>query len=254
MKTEPAPGAREPARRTALAHGVRIEASPVGPVVHPPGPAGTVVLYLPGDSGGPGAPEPAPGLARQLARRTGATVVCSRYRAVFPAALEDVVAAYRYSRAAGPVVVAGERTGAGLAVALLVRLRDAGDALPRAAVLISGLLDAAMQAPSLLYNAAADRMLDAASLRRTIERYAAGTDLTDPLLSPLRANLHGLPPVQLLAAGTDLMLDDSLAFAVRAARSGVPVDLHVRPDAASLDAHRLPAMAGFIRTWARAAR
>jgi monoterpene epsilon-lactone hydrolase len=252
MRTEPVAGTQRPAGRSAPASAARTEASPVGPVLHSPGPAGTVILYLPGGPDVPGAP--APGLARHLARRTGATVVCSRYRPAFPAALEDVQAAYRYSRAAGPVVVAGERTGAGLAAALLVRLRDAGDELPLAAVLISGLLDAAMQAPSLLYNAAADRVLDAAGLRRTVARYAAGTDLTDPLLSPLRANLHGLPPVQLLAAGTDLLLDDSLAFAVRAARSGVTVDLRIRPDAASLAAHRLPAMAEFIGTWSREAR
>jgi monoterpene epsilon-lactone hydrolase len=243
----------EPTGRGALAGDVRTEASRVGPVLHPPRPAGTVVLYVHGDQDSPGTPQAVPGLAGHLARRTGATVVCCRYRPVFPAALEDVQAAYRYCRATGPVLVAGEHTGAGLAAALLVRLRDAGAELPQAAVLISGLLDAAMQAPSLLYNAAADRTLDAASLRRTIERYAAGTDLTDPLLSPLRANLHGLPPVQLLAAGTDLLLDDSLAFAVRAARSGVPVDLRIRPDAASLHAQRLPAMAEFIGTWCRVA-
>jgi acetyl esterase/lipase len=65
-------------------------------------------------------------------------------------ALEDVEAGFRYSQAAGPVVVAGERLGAGLAAALLVRLRDAGAARPRGAILVSGLLDLTMRAPSLL--------------------------------------------------------------------------------------------------------
>ena len=72
------------------------------------------------------------------------------------------------------------------------------------------------------------------------------TSATDPLLSPLHANLHGLPPVQLLAAGNDVLLDDSLAFAARAARSGVLVDLRVWPDATGLDAVAATAMAGFI--------
>jgi acetyl esterase/lipase len=221
----------------------------VGPVVRPPGPtppAGPVILYLHGDRYLAGAPESALGLAGRLALRTGGAVVCARYRSAFPAALEDVEAGYRYSQAAGPVVVAGERLGAGLAAALLVRLRDAGAALPRGAILISGLLDLTMRAPSLLLNGAADATFRVGELRRQVARYAAGTPATDPLLSPLHANLHGLPPVQLLAAGNDVLLDDSLAFAARAARSGVPVDLRVCTDAASLAAETLAAMAAFI--------
>jgi acetyl esterase/lipase len=228
---------------------VRVGASPVGPVVRPPGPAGMVILYLHGDRYLSGHPESALGQARCLALRTGATVVCSRYRGMFPAALEDVHAGYCYSRAMGPVAVVGERMGAGLAASLLIRLRNAGAPLPRCAVLVSALLDLALQAPSLLLNTAADPMLDAGELVRCAVRYAAGTAPTDPLLSPLRANLHGLPPVLLLAAGTDLLLDDSVAFAARAARSGVTVDLRVRPDAASLNAQALPAMAEFVETW-----
>jgi acetyl esterase/lipase len=73
-------------------------------------------------------------------------------------------------------------------------------------------------------------------------------------LSPLHANLHGLPPIQLLVAGTDPLLDDSLSFAARAAHSGVTVDLRVRPDAVSLHPESVTAMADFIQVWARAAR
>jgi acetyl esterase/lipase len=79
-----------------------------------------------------------------------------------------------------------------------------------------------------------------------VASYAAGTDRRDPLLSPLHANLHGLPPLQLLAAGNDLLVDDSLAFATRAARSGIAVDLRVWPDAGRLRRDTVPAMAGFI--------
>jgi acetyl esterase/lipase len=233
---------------------VQIEASPVGPVVRPPSPVGMVILYLHGDRYLSGAPESALGLAGHLALRTGATVVCSRYRGAFPAALEDVHSGYIYSQAAGPVVLAGERLGAGLAAALLVRLRDAGAALPRCAILVSALLDLTMRAPSLLLNGAADPTFRVSELRRRVARYAAGTASTDPLLSPLYANLHGLPPVQLLAAGNDVLLDDSLAFAARAARSGVTVDLRVRPDAASLHTEIATTMAEFIEEWTPAAR
>ncbi|HET9972491.1 MAG TPA: alpha/beta hydrolase fold domain-containing protein [Streptosporangiaceae bacterium] len=97
------------------------------------------------------------------------------------------------SLGSGPVVVAGERLGAGLAAALLIRLRDAGARLPHGAVLVSALLDLSLEAPSLLLNEAADPTFQLAELRRHAARYAAGTAPTDPLLSPLHANLHGLP-------------------------------------------------------------
>ena len=243
-------GAFGPPGQGTVAGVVRVGASPFGPVVHPPTASDIVILYLHGDRHLERGPQAALGLARCLALRTGATVVCSRYRQVFAAALADVHAGYRYSQGMGPVVLAGERIGAGLAASLLIRLRDAGAALPRCAVLVSAVLDLTLQAPSLLLNSAADPTLDIAELRWRARHYAVGTAPSDPLLSPLRANLHGLPPVQLLAAGTDLLLDDSVAFAARAARSGVTVDLRVRPDAASLAAQALPTMADFIQTWA----
>jgi epsilon-lactone hydrolase len=253
---------------TLTAGEVRVEASPVGPVAYPPGPFGPVILYLHGGRYLTGTPESALGVAGDLAVRTGAAVVCCRYRQAFPAALDDVHAGFRYGQALGPVMLAGERLGAGLAAALLVRLRDAGARLrdgggglrdggggmPGGAVLVSALLDLSLQAPSLLLNAAADAAFRAAELRRQVERYAAGTALTDPLLSPLHANLHGLPPVQLLAAGNDVLLDDSMAFATRAARSGVTVDLRVWPDATALRLGAIGAMAAFLTERTRTAQ
>jgi acetyl esterase/lipase len=227
---------------------VLVEEGPLGLIVSPRGgaPGGPVVLYVHGDRHLSGSVEAALDSAGRLAARTGDTVVCARYRAAFPAALDDVQAAYTGCGSTGPVAVAGEGIGAGLVAALLVRLRDSGAPMPRRAVLVSALLDLSLQAASLQLNAAADPGFDLAELRRRVAGYAGGTAPTDPLLSPLFANLHGLPPVQLLVAGTDPLLDDSLAFAARGARSGVTVDLRVKPDAASLAAAAVPTMAAFI--------
>jgi hypothetical protein len=82
-------------------------------------------------------------------------------------------------------------------------------------VLSSALFDLTLEAPSLSLNAAADPKFDLAGLARRVRRYAAGAAPTNPLLSPLYGNLHGLPPLQLLVAGNDPLLDDSLAFASR---------------------------------------
>lgn len=230
-----------------------VEAGPVGPIVRPPDPSETVILYLHGRQDSSADPRSAPDRARQLALRTGATVVCARFGSAFPAALDDVHAGYRYCQNAGPVVVAGERMGAGLTAALLVQLRDSGAALPRCAVLVSALLDLTMRAKSLL-NASVNPTFDVVGLRRRVADYAGGAVLTDARLSPLYANLHGLPPVQLLVAGTDPLLDDSLAFATRAAHDRVAVDLQVWPDASDFHGKTVTAMADFIRARNPAAR
>jgi monoterpene epsilon-lactone hydrolase len=227
--------------------GVRIDAGSAGLIVRPPDPVETVVLYGPGDRYASAGPESALDMAGQLALRTRATVLCARYRSEFPDSLEDIEAAYRYARRLGPVVVAGERLGAGLVTALMLRLRDRGAALPSCAMLVSGLLDLTLQAPSLLLNAAGDRQFDVNELRLRVAGYTgAGRAQDDPLLSPLFGNLHGLPPIQLLAAGTDPLLDDSLSFAARAARSGVTVDLRIHADADDLHGESVSAMAAFM--------
>lgn len=237
-----------------MAGDIRIETSPVGPVLRPPHTTEAVILYLRGDRHLSSRPLPAQLAAGRLALESGAVVVCCDYRPVFPAALDDVRAGYEYCQSLGPTAVVGERLGAGLAGALMLRLRDAGAEPPRCAVLISALLDLTLEAPSVFLNAAADPTFDIALLRRRAAGYAAGTTPTDPALSPLYGNLHGLPPVRLLASGNDPLLDDSLAFASRAARSGVTVDLRVLPDAAVLAAQTTAGAAGFIRAWTPAGR
>jgi acetyl esterase/lipase len=203
--------------------------SPVGPVVYPPRPTGAVVLYVHGEPGLSSAPPPGHPTAARLALDAGATVVCCGYRAWYPAAVDDVHAAYEYCRSLGRVALVGERLGGGLVAALLLRLRDLDAAQPECAVLVGALLDLTLEAPSVSLNAAAHPGFDAAEMRRRTARYSAGAALTDPLLSPVYGNLHGLPPIQLLAVGNDPLVDDSLAFAARAARSGVAVDLRVAP-------------------------
>ncbi|NKQ51540.1 alpha/beta hydrolase [Amycolatopsis sp. K13G38] len=226
-----------------MANDVTVEESTVGPVVHPRDESDLVVLYLHGDEHGPDA---VLGDGRQLALLTGAMIVCPRYRPRFPASIIDAHAAYRYCQAAGPVVVVGEGLGASLATAMLVQLRDSEATAPRCAVLQSALLDLTLETRSLAFNAAVNPGFDVAALRRRVSEYARGTALSDDRLSPLYANLHGLPPMRLLVAGTDPLLDDSLAFATRAARSRVRLDLRVWPDQAGFQAESILAMADFV--------
>ncbi|MDX3247564.1 alpha/beta hydrolase fold domain-containing protein [Streptomyces sp. ME18-1-4] len=229
---------------------VRVDEGPFGPEVRPEGGAvAQTVLYLHGDPRLAGTPQDALPTARELARLTGYAVVCARYRPRFPQALEDVWAAWEQCHAGGPAAVAGKRLGGALAAGLLLRLRDAGATLPTCAVLSSPVLDFTLDSPSLLLNAAADRTVDAKALPVRAVTYAGRTPRDHPLLSPLHGNLHGLPPLQLHAAGTEVLLDDTLSFATRAAHSGVAVDMRIHEDSAAQGLRQLEATAQFLRAW-----
>ncbi|MFF0224074.1 alpha/beta hydrolase fold domain-containing protein [Streptomyces sp. NPDC004629] len=237
-----------------MASEVRVEEGPFGPEVRPEGAAAEqTVLYVHGDPRLAGTPQDALPTARELARLTGRAVVCARYRPRFPQALEDVYAAWEHCHDRGPVAVAGKRLGGALAAGLLLRLRDAGAPLPTCAVLTSPVLDFTLDAPSLLLNAVADRAMDAGSLPGRAAAYAGTTPRDHPLLSPLHGNLHGLPPLQLHAAGTEVLLDDTLSFATRAAHSGVAVDLRVYEDLSAQGWKALGATVAFLTSWRRSA-
>jgi len=231
---------------------VEIESGQFGTVVRPHEANGMAVLQL---SARPDGAVSGVDTASRLAVRTGATVVCCPYRPTFPAALEDAQAAYHFAQTLGPVaMVGGEMMGAGLAASLLVHLRDTGGALPSSLVLRSALLDLTLDAKSLLFNAGTDPTFNLAEARRFASVYAAGLPRTDPLLSPLHANLDGLPPVQLLVASSECVLDDSLGFAARAAHHRIPVDLRVWRDATDLSTEATGATAEFLVAWGSATR
>ncbi|MGZ6135351.1 MAG: alpha/beta hydrolase fold domain-containing protein, partial [Myxococcaceae bacterium] len=127
------------------------------------------------------------------------------------------------------VVLAGDSAGGNLALALLCALRDAGEPLPAGSVLFSPWVDLRCRAASFTTNADAD-FLDVVASRRDATGYAGGRDLADPALSPLEANLAGLPPLYLQAGGAELLRDDVEALASRARAAGVHVALDVWDD------------------------
>ncbi len=166
------------------------------------------------------------GLAAHLAGACGATVHLLDYRMApedpFPAGLEDTVAAYReLSARSAAVAVAGDSAGGGLALATLTRLRDAGDALPVAAALVSPWVDLTLRN---VHDDPRDPMLRRAWLQSSADMYAAGADPASPELSPLFADLAGLPPMAVQGTGDEILVDDveRLVTALRAA--GVAVD------------------------------
>ncbi len=147
----------------------------------------------------------------------------------FPAALEDAVAAYRFLRAEGlapsRVAFAGDSAGANLILAALVVLRDAGEPLPAAAVCISPPTDFTGASVSLVSRAHLDPVVTLESVIPLCLAYAGGVPREDPRISPLFANLGGLPPLLIHVGSHEVLRDDAVRFARKAIEAGVDVRL-----------------------------
>jgi epsilon-lactone hydrolase len=137
--------------------------------------AGRVLLFLHGGGYELGSLRSDGELAARLGRASGMRVLFPEYRLApehpFPAAIDDALAAWRWLRAgqdlsAGSMVVAGDSAGGGLAIALLVATRDAGEALPAAAVLMSPTVDLTSSGASMTERADQDPISTPAMLRQ----------------------------------------------------------------------------------------
>lgn len=172
----------------------------------------------------------------ELARRTGCTVIGVDYGLApehpFPQGLNDCVWAWRWLRSRqvieGPWFIAGDSAGANLAMALMLDLRHLGEPLPEAALLFYGVFDASLELASHTELGSGAFGLSTAKMRWYLDQYLSGShrDPLNPRVSPLRANLAGLPPLFLNAAGLDPLRDDTLSLAGRLADAGTPYQLH----------------------------
>lgn len=147
----------------------------------------------------------------------------------FPAALEDVERAYLWLRERAPdpegIVIAGDSSGAGLLLSLLLTLKRDHLPPPAAAVIFCPWLDLALRTAS-----PSDAPLATdEDVRRCVQAYLAGHPADDPIVDPLRADLSGLPPMLIQAATGDARLADAKALAATAQDHGVDVRLELFP-------------------------
>lgn len=165
------------------------------------------------------------GWAAHLSAQAGCRVVLPEYRLApehpYPAGLQDaraVVAALE-----GPVVLSGDSAGGGLALALVLSMRDQGKALPAGCILLSPWLDLGR-----------DRRADPGLVRRDVlltpdwldacaHAYAAPEAWADPLVSPLLAAHSGLPPLLVQAGTSELLAPDAERLAASASAAGTDV-------------------------------
>jgi acetyl esterase/lipase len=211
----------------------------------PPSPAADrAILYLHGGGYVMGSVATHRSLIARLARATGIRCLALDYRLApehpFPAAIDDVRAAWRWLRGRGlapeQIAIAGDSAGGGLVLGSLVALRDAGEALPAAAVVLSPLADLELTGRSA-HSGIDDPMVSVDGTRVMVDAYLRGrggvgagaraADARDPRASPIHADYTGFPPMLIEVGTREILLDDALRVAERARKAGVEVEIEV---------------------------
>jgi epsilon-lactone hydrolase len=196
-----------------------------------------VVLYFHGGVYVLGDAFQAADLASQVGRRTRATVISVDYRLApehpYPAAVDDALAAYQAllegGTAPSDIAFAGESAGGGLAVATLVNARDHGLPLPAAAYLMSPYADLTLAGTTMTTKREVDVLMSRENLQSRVGDYTAGQDAALGLISPVFADLSGLPPLIIQAGTHEVLLDDAVRLARQAATADVQVTLDITP-------------------------
>ncbi|SNS55061.1 virginiamycin B lyase [Streptosporangium subroseum] len=173
-------------------------------------------------------------MAYRLSQATGRPVLAVDYRLApahpYPAALDDVVAAYRslldQDVPASRIILAGESAGGTLLLSALLVLKQAGDPLPAAALAISPQTDLTLSSPSIDANDGQD-FVNRAVLDHVRTQYLAGVRPDRAPQSPLHGELRGLPPILLAVGSKEVMLDDARRFAEAVSAAGGDVRLDI---------------------------
>ena len=178
------------------------------------------------------------GLAVAIGRAASSRVLSLDYRRApehrFPAAVEDVVAAYRFlldqGLAPSRVAIAGDSAGGGLTLALMLAARERGLPLPACGWCISPWVDLVCSSASMTSKAAVDPIVQKPYLMEIAGLYLGETDPRAPLASPLYGDLRGLPPLLIQVGSAEVLLDDSIMLAGMAGAADVRVTLEVWPE------------------------
>jgi monoterpene epsilon-lactone hydrolase len=176
-------------------------------------------------------------LASEVGRRTQAKVISVDYRLApehpYPAAVDDALAAYQAllqnGTAPSDIAFAGDSAGGGLAIATLVNARDHRLPLPAVAFVMSPYVDLTLAGTTMETKRDVDPLLSRELLEPRIADYTAGQDPALGLISPIFADLSGLPPLIIQAGSHEVLLDDAVRLAGRAATADVEVTLDITP-------------------------
>lgn len=200
--------------------------------------ADRTVLYLHGGGYVMGSLNTHRDLMGRIARAAQARVLGLDYRLApehpFPGAVDDAVVGYRFLLEQGlrpaRIAIAGDSAGAALTLAILIAGRDAGLAMPAAAICLSPMIDLEFTGESMKTRKDVDPIFSPDGIGLLGKAYLAGTNPRTPLASPLYADPKGFPPLLIQVGDHEVLLDDSTRLAQRAREAGVQVKLEVWPE------------------------
>jgi monoterpene epsilon-lactone hydrolase len=196
-----------------------------------------VILFLHGGGYVSGSLKSHRHMVAQAGREALASTLALGYRLApehpFPAALDDALTGYRFLLASGiapaRIALAGESAGGGLALATVLSLREAGLPLPGCLWLSSPWVDLALTGASMDSKAAVDPLLGRTYLSELASLYLNGADALGPLVSPINADLAGLPPMLIQVGSAETLLDDSVRLAALAGAADIAIHLEIWP-------------------------
>lgn len=226
------------AKQHPLPEGVRIENVDAGGVpaewqIVPGADENKVILYFHGGGMVLMSPKTHRPLTVEIAQLTKMRLLSVDYRLApeypFPASLEDCVKTYKWVLSEGyeakNIIIAGDSAGGNLTLTTLIKLRDDKIDLPRGAVALSPATDYTNDSKTIFENAPTDPILADTGIFWWLTSFLAGADPNNPLLSPLKADLTGLPPILIQVSTTEMLYDQSTRFAEKAKAAGVNITL-----------------------------
>lgn len=171
----------------------------------------------------------------QISNTTGLKVLSVNYSLApenpFPKAIEDVQNIYEYLIEEGytsdQIVIVGDSAGGGLALATVIKLRDLKVDLPAALGLFSPWVDLTLKGDTIETLKDFDNVLSKRQLEGAAKIYAEKQELTNPLISPVFADLKNCPPMMILAGGREILLSDSINLARKATLDNTTVNFIV---------------------------
>ena len=194
-----------------------------------------VILYCHGGGYTTGSCLYARSLTYKLAENTGFEVLSFDYRLApehpYPAASEDAMKAWNYLMLLGygarDVIVAGDSAGGNMALSLVLKLKQEGRRLPKGIVLLSPWTDLMSTGKSHVTRAEVDPVLNAEYIEKSIQCYAEGQDLENPLISPLYGDFTGFPPTLIQVGDNEILLNDSIALHKKMLKEDVNATIHI---------------------------
>lgn len=191
-----------------------------------------VLLYFHGGGYALGSTDTHRSMVGRIAKKSGVRCLLASYRRIpespYPAAINDAMAAYQWllseGYAAENILLGGDSAGGGLAITTQLRLKEKGIDLPGGTICLSPWTDLAITGDSVQKNGSNDPLTDIGLMKKWGRLYAGKEAITNPQVSPMYADLTGLPPILLQASRGEVLYDDSRRLAEHAERDGVEIE------------------------------